>query len=361
MTQMIQANSSLWLSVGGLLLGGVFGAIVYRFNFCTMGALSDIANLGDWRRFRSWVLAVGIAVLGALILDLTGIVNLSGSMYLASRLNWFGNILGGLLFGFGMVMAGGCVSRNLARAGGGDLRSLLTLLVLGLAAYMTISGVFGPLRVMLESATAVALPLPTQSIGDLVAHTVGYSATAGRTIVAVTLSLAAFIYCFSEADFRNSPEPIIAGLGIGLLAIAGWAVTGLAFDEFAERPVAPISLTFVRPTGDTIEWLGRFTASPMPGFGVASVIGTIFGAAAVAIVSGRFRVATFSDARDTLRHLGGAMLMGIGGVLALGCSVGQGVTGLSTLALGSVLTVAGLVIGAQLGLRTLERWVLAQA
>ena len=361
MTETIQANPALWVSVGGLIIGGVFGAIVFRFNFCTMGALSDITNLGDWRRFRSWVLAVGIAVLGALILDLTGVARLSNSMYLAARLNWFGNILGGLLFGFGMVMAGGCVSRNLARAGGGDLRSLLTLLVLGLAAYMTIGGVFGPLRVMLEGATAVTLPLPTQSIGDLFAHSIGSSAMTGRIVIAGALGVAALVYCFSDDEFRRSPEPIVAGLAIGLLTTAGWALTGLAFDEFADRPVAPISLTFVRPTGDTIEWLGRFTANPMPGFGVASVIGTIFGAAAAAVLSGRFRVATFSDSRDTLRHLGGGLLMGIGGVLALGCTVGQGVTGLSTLALGSFLTVIGLVIGAQYGLRTLERWVLAEA
>lgn len=361
MLEMIQTNSAVWLLAGGLIIGGVFGAIVFRFNFCTMGALSDIANLGDWRRFRSWVLAVGIAILGAAILDVAGIVRLSGSMYLVPRLNWFGNIVGGLLFGFGMVMAGGCVSRNLARAGGGDLRSLLTLLVLGLSAYMTIGGVFGPLRVMLEGATAVTLPLPTQSIGDLFSHTVGSSATAGRIAVATMIGLAALVYCFSDSEFRHSPEPITAGLAIGLLTTAGWAVTGIAFDEFADLPAAPISLTFVRPTGDTIEWLGRFTANPMPGFGVATVIGTIFGAAAAAIASGRFRVATFSDPRDTLRHLGGAVLMGMGGVLALGCTVGQGVTGLSTLAVGSVLTVIGLIIGAQYGLRTLERWVLAEA
>jgi uncharacterized protein len=361
MIETIQANPALWLSVCGLLIGSVFGAIVFRFNFCTMGALSDITNLGDWRRFRSWVLAVGVAVLGALILDLSGIVRLSNSMYLAARLNWLGNIAGGLLFGFGMVMAGGCVSRNLARAGGGDLRSLLTLLVLGLAAYMTIGGVFGPFRVMLETATAITLPLPTQSIGDLLAHPFGASAATGRLVVGGALGLAALVYCFADDEFRNSPEPIIAGLAIGVLTTAGWAVTGLAFDEFADRPIAPVSLTFVRPTGDTIEWLGRFTANPMPGFGVATVIGTIFGAAAAALLSGRFRVATFSDARDTLRHLGGGLLMGIGGVLALGCTIGQGVTGLSTLALGSVLTVIGLIVGAHHGLRTLERWVLAEA
>lgn len=361
MRETIQANGAAWLSAGGLVIGFLFGALVYRFNFCTMGALSDIANLSDWRRFRSWVLAVGVAILGAMVLDFTGVVRLSNAMYLAPRLNWAGNIVGGLLFGFGMVLAGGCVSRNLARAGGGDLRSLLTLLVLGLSAYMAIGGVFGPLRTLFESATAVTLPLPSQSIGDLFAHTLGSSAVAGRLVVGSLLAAAALVYCFGNAEFRGSPEPIAAGLGIGLLTTAGWAVTGLAFDDFADKPITPSSLTFVRPTGDTLEWLGRFTAGPVPGFGVASVIGTLLGAGAVAVGMGRFRLSTFSDANDTLRHIGGAVLMGIGGVLALGCTIGQGVTGLSTLALGSGLTVASLIAGAFYGLRTLERWVLADA
>lgn len=361
MREAIQANGAMWLAAGGFLLGALFGALVLKTNFCTMGALSDIANLGDWRRMRSWVLAIAVALAGAQALDALGIVSLARSMYLAPALNWSGNIVGGLMFGFGMVMAGGCASRNLARAGAGDLRALITLIVLGLSAYMTIGGILGPARSLLERATASTLPLPTQSLGDAVAALAGAAPGAVRLALATTLALAAAVWCLSNADFRRSRPHVLAGIGIGLLVVAGWALTGLAFDEFADRPVTPVSLTYVRPTGDAIEWLARWTAAPIPGFGVASVLGALAGAAVTALASGRFHVATFSDAQDTLRNLGGAVLMGVGGVMALGCTVGQAITGLSTLAMGSILTFAAIVAGGVYGLRVLERWLLAEA
>ena len=148
---------------------------------------------------------------------------------------------------------------------------------------------------------------------------------------------------------------VASGLAVGLIVVAGWALTGLAFDDMATRPVPPISLTYVRPAGDALQWLTLFTAAPMPGFGTASVFGALIGACAASLAMGRFRIATFSDTGDTLRTLGGAALMGIGGVMALGCTVGQGITGVSTLALGSFLTFAAIVAGGFYGLRVLER------
>lgn len=356
----IQAQAPVWLAGGGLAIGAVFGALVYRTNFCTMGAISDIVNLDDWRRMRAWLLAAATALAGTQILEAAGIVELSRSMYLGATFNWLGNILGGLLFGFGMVLAGGCASRNLARVGGGDLRALLTLLVLGLFAYMTIGGLLGPVRSLLEQATAIALPAKTQSVADLIALPLNLDAR--RTAVALTaiIVLAVVAFCFKDQAFRSSPSHVVAGIGIGLCAVAGWALTGLAFDELADKPMVPVSLTYVRPTGDTIEWLQRFTAARMPGFGVASVLGTILGSFAAAKAMGRFRVTTFSDAADTRRCLAGAAMMGVGGVLALGCTMGQAITGVSTLALGSFLTFVAIVIGGFLGVRCLERWLLSE-
>ena len=179
--------------------------------------------------------------------------------------------------------------------------------------------------------------------------------------MALVLAAAALVYCLRSAAFRNSPVHVTSGLGVGLCVVAGWAVTGLAFDEMAARPAIPTSLTYVRPTGDAIEWLARYTASPWPSFGAASVFGALAGAFAAARAMGRFRIATFSDAGDTLRNLGGAALMGIGGVMALGCTVGQAITGVSTLALGSLLTFAAIVIGGRWGLIVLERQIAAGA
>jgi uncharacterized protein len=356
----IAHNGPLILALGGLAIGFVFGAVVFATNFCAMGSLSDIHNFGDWRRFRAWILAGATALVGAQLLQAGGIVALDKSMYLASaNINWAGHTLGGLIFGFGMVFTGGCPSRNLARAGAGDLRSLLTLVVLGLFAYMAIRGVLAPARAALEQATSFGLP--TQSLGVGLAKTAGLASATGSILVAALLAAAALVYCFGNKSFRASAVHIVSGLAIGLVVVAGWALTGLAYDDMATRPVPPISLTYVRPTGDALQWLVLFTAEPLPGFGAASVLGALLGAFAAAFAMGRFRITTFSDTADTLRNLAGAALMGLGGVMALGCTIGQGITGISTLALGSFLTFAAIVAGGFWGLRVLERQIMAAA
>ncbi len=355
----LSSHADATLALGGLLVGLAFGAIITRTNYCAMGALADIHNFGDTRRFRAWILAAATALAGTQLLAAAGIVDVAKSMYLAPSFNWVGNSVGGLLLGFGMVFAGGCPSRNLARAGGGDLRSLLTLVVLGIAAFMTIGGLLAPIRAAIESATAISIPrVPTQSIADLASLALPLAPRTMSAILAFAIVIGAAAYVFASAPFRNSRIHILSGLGVGLCVIAGWAVTGLAFDEMAARPVAPQSLSYVRPAGDALEWLQRFTAAPMPGFGVASVFGALIGALLVSLARGQFRLSTFSDPSDTLRSLGGAVLMGIGGVMALGCTVGQSLTGVSTLALGSFVTFAAIVVGGRWGLVALERLIM---
>ncbi|MFM2422493.1 MAG: hypothetical protein RL291_1023 [Pseudomonadota bacterium] len=351
---LLQANPGLWLGVGGGVLGFLFGALVAKTNFCTMGSLSDIANFGDYRRFRAWILAATIALIGTQALALSGAIPLTKTMYLAPNLNWLGHILGGLLFGFGMVYAGGCASRNLARVGQGDFRALVTLVVMGIFAYMSIGGIIGPARAALETATSIPLGGP-QGLGETIGRAAKLSTTTASLALTAIIALAGLAYTFGNAKFRSSAPHVLAGVGIGLIVTAGWALTGLAFDELADKPVSPISLTYVRPTADTLEWLQRYTAARVPGFGVTSVIGAILGAFAVALATKRFRLQTYSDLGDTKRNLLGAALMGIGGVLALGCTVGQAITGVSTLAIGSFLTFASIIAGGRLGLISLER------
>jgi uncharacterized protein len=351
-------NAPLSLALGGFLIGAAFGAIVFKTNYCAMGSLSDIHNFADYRRFRAWLLAAATALVGAQLLELAGIVALEKSMYLAPRLNWAGNALGGVVFGIGMVFAGGCPSRNLARAGAGDLRALITLLVLGLTAYMAIGGVFGPVRARLETATAVALGLESQGLDHLLSALLRAPVGAANVLATLALAGGAFAFCAMDKKFRASPVHILSGLAVGGCVVAGWALSGLAVDEFAARPMQPVSLTYIRPTGDALEWLQRFTAEPVPSFGVSSVFGALLGAAAAAAGMGRFRLIGFSDTGDMIRNLLGAGLMGIGGVLALGCTVGQAITGVSTLAFGSLLTFAAIVVGGFWGLRLLERTLL---
>jgi hypothetical protein len=351
------------LALGGLLVGLLYGSIAFRTNFCTMGAISDFMTFGDYRRFRAWLLAAGVAIAGAQALDYTGVVPLAKSMYLAPNVNWLGHILGGLVFGFGMMFAGGCPSRNLTRVGSGDLRALLTLVVLGIFAYMAIGGVLGPSRAWLEQATV--LPLAgsdrTQSIGDVFAAFTGLPTTTARLAIAMAVVAGILVLCFKDMRFRTSPAHILSGLGIGLCVVAGWAVTGMAFDELTDKPVQPVSLTYVRPAGDTLDWLQRFTALGLPGFGVASVFGAVAGAFLAALAMRRIHLVTFSGVADTLRSLFGAALMGVGGVMALGCTIGQGITGVSTLAIGSFLTFGAIVAGGMAGLKALERTLEAAA
>ena len=322
-------------------------------------ACSSWAPPAPWRRGRH---AAATALVGAQLLQAAGVVDLGKSMYLAGgSLNWAGHILGGLMFGFGMVFTGGCPSRNLARAGSGDLRSLLTLVVLGLFAYMAIGGLFGPARVALEQATSIALRDFDAKRRQHFVESRWPHPENRQPRPHGAARRRALLYCFGDGKFRASPCA-------NRLRPCGWphhrrrlGADGLAFDDMATKPVPPISLTYVRPTGDALQWLTLFTAEPVPGFGTASVFGALLGAFLAALAMGRFRITTFSDAGDTLRNLFGAVLMGVGGVMALGCTIGQSITGVSTLALGSFLTFAAIVAGGFWGLRVLERRILAGA
>ncbi len=351
-------SSPAGVSLGGFLIGCAFGALVYRTNFCIMGALSDIVNLGDRRRLSAWLLAIATAIVLVEMLRRAGVVPVERSMYLSPRLNWLGHILGGLIFGFGMVLSGGCPTRNLVRFGAGDLRALVVLIVIGIAGFVTIGGVIAPLRDGLEQWTLIDLKrweLQTQGLGEMLSRLANLPSATATTALALISGPAALVWALRDDGFRRSSSHILSGVGVGALVACGWALTGVAYDEFAATPLAPVSLTLIRPLGDTLDWLQRFTAAPLPGFGVASVLGTLAGATGMALRMGRFRVLGFADVGDLKRNLGGAALMGIGGAMALGCTIGQSVTGISTLAAGSVLTTAALVAGGLQGLKYMQR------
>jgi uncharacterized membrane protein YedE/YeeE len=362
MRELVVDDPGIYVSLIGLLIGTVFGYIVYVTNFCTMGSISDILNFGDYKRFRSWLLAAAVAIIGATYLQNFGISDINSAMYLTPNFNWLGNVVGGLLFGFGMVFAGGCVSRNLVRAGAGDLRSALVLVVTGIFGYMTIGGILGPIRLSAFDWSIVDLTdynLESQSAGSIISLFSGIDASSANLAAIVVIVAALIFYCFKDASFRKSIPHLVAGTGIGLCVVAGWMITGLAFDEFAEQAVPVASLTFVRPTGDTLEYLMRFTALGAPGFGVVSVAGALLGGFLGAFSKGRFNLTTFANAKDTVYNMFGAALMGIGGVLALGCTVGQALSGFSTMAVGSMITFVFIIIGGIAGVKYLERLIMA--
>lgn len=356
--EVVVESAAFYVGWGGLIIGIAFGYLVYATNFCTMGSISDIMSFGNYNRFRAWLLACAVAILGVAGIEALGVANMADSMYLAPNLTWLANIVGGLIFGFGMVFAGGCISRNLVRAGGGDLRSIVVLMITGIFAFMTIGGLIGPLRVAMFDPASIDLSasgMESQRISELVSAITGIPAETAGLLTVVVIAGALLIYCFKDADFRGSSRNIVAGVGIGACVVAGWFLTGLAADEFADVQVQLISLSYVRPTGDTLDYLMRYTALGPPGFGIVTTAGALIGGFFGAMSSGRMGLTSFADAQDSVRNMFGAALMGIGGVLALGCTVGQALTGFSTLAIGSAITFVAIVLGGIAGVKTIER------
>lgn len=345
------------LAFGGFVIGFAFGALLSATNYCVMGAISDWRLSGNMERLGGVAIAAATAIAGAQTLDASGVVDLSYSIYLGTHINWVGAIGGGLLFGFGMVYAGGCPSRALVRLGNGDIRGLIVLAVLAIAAYAAISGVLAGLRVALEATTAINVKPAgalTQSLADIFALA-GLSTAPARTFAIAMVLVPLLAFAGHTAEIFSHPRQLLAGIGVGLLSVAGWLLTGLASDDFATNPLKPASLSFIRPVADAIDWVERSTALGLPGFGAATVFGVIAGAFLSSAMSGQIRITAFADAGDLKRHLTGALAMGLGGVLALGCSIGQGVTGISTLSVQSIIACASIIAGAVLGLGRLER------
>ena len=350
------------VAIAGFIAGLVFGATAQRTNFCTMGALSDIVFMEDYRRMRAWLLAIAVAIIGTQALHAAGLIDIYQSIYLGNTLSWFGALSGGLLFGFGMVLAGGCGNKTLVRIGGGNLKSLIVFLVMGIVAYMTLRGLTGLLRVEIEDLTSVDLSrygLGSQGLADLGAAGLGVGRESLRWVLCVVMGGGLLFFCFKDAGFRRSPANVSSGLIIGVLICSGWWITGvLGYDDFEPTPLT--SFTFVAPSGESIQYLMIFTGATI-NFGIAAVAGVIAGSFVAAMTGGTFHLESFADTRDVLRNLGGAALMGFGGVVAMGCTIGQGITGISTLSAGSLIALLGIVAGGLLGFKYLEEESLTAA
>jgi uncharacterized protein len=348
----LQHTTALWAFV----LSFVFGAVTQRSNYCTMGAISDVANFGDWTRARMAIASVGVAIVGVALLKFTGTVDIAKSFYVAPKLIWLSHLVGGVCFGFGMTLAGGCGSKTLLRVGSGSLRALVTMLVMAVFAWFTLRGVLGVFRVATFDAVAVTLP-STQDLPSLLGW-VGQPALIFATMIGAAL----IVFAFLGKEFRADRWNWIAGIVVGLMVIAGWYVSGhIGF--IAEHPETleaawvstnsgrPESLTFTAPPAYLLELLGFWSdKSKFVTFGIASVLGVIAGSGLMSLVTKTFHWESFANTEDLANHLVGAALMGFGGVLAMGCTVGQGLSGMSTLALGSIITVAAIVTGCRAAL-----------
>jgi uncharacterized membrane protein YedE/YeeE len=348
----------LWLAFA---LGAVFGAVGNRTHFCTMGAVSDIVNIGSWDRMRMWLLAIAVAILGSAVLHASGQIDLGKSIYRTPNFLWLSSLVGGLCFGIGMVLASGCGGKTLIRIGGGNLKSVIVFVVLAIFASMTMRGVLGVFRVnVLEKAT-IHLP-GGQDLPALLSASTGMVSSMALMICALLIGGGLLVFVFARRDFLSF-DNLLGGIATGLLVVGGWYVSGhlgyLAEDPntLQEAFVATNSgrmesLTFVAPQAYTLDLLMLWSDSSRKlSFGIASALGVIAGSMIYALASGSFRWEGFRDVEDTANHLVGAALMGFGGVVAMGCTIGQGLTGFSTLAAGSILAFAAFIGGAVLALK----------
>ena len=343
----------LWAA---LALGIAFGAIAQRTHFCTMGALADIVNMGDWQRLRMWVLAIGVAMLGFNAMVGAGMVKASNSIYAGPALLWLSQVVGGLMFGFGMVLASGCGSKTLVRIGGGNLKSLVVFVVLGVSAFATLKGITAVARV--ATLDTVALTLATgQDLPSLLAAATGTSKPLLALLLGGSIGGGLVAWSLVRAEGR-APNNLLAGVGVGAIITAVWWVSG-RLGHLAEDPntlqeafVATNSqrmesLSFVAPVAYTLDWLMFFSdKSKVLTTGIVAVVGVVAGSAVSALSQGSFRWEGFGRTEDVANHLIGGALMGVGGVTAMGCTIGQGLSGLSTLSLTSFVAVTAIIFGA---------------
>ncbi|MDO8905019.1 YeeE/YedE family protein [Hydrogenophaga sp.] len=353
-------NPSMLVVWGGFVLAFIFGAVANKTNFCTMGAISDVVNMEHWGRMRMWLLTIAVAVIGANLLYYFGLIDLSKSVYQRPVLPWLSLLLGGALFGVGMTIAAGCANKNLVRVGGGSLRSVVVLTVLAISAYMTLKGLFGQWRASFLDPVSVDLSkwgFSDQGLPQVLSRLTGLPDKTALLITMSVVGLALLAFVFKDKRFRSNPSHVFGALVLGLLVVAAWYLTGhLGYGEdpetletvyFATNTRTLESLSFVAPVAFNLEMLMLWTDKSLRmTFGIASAIGVVLGSFVYAISTRQFRWEGFASMEDLRTQLIGAVLMGFGGVTAMGCTIGQGLSGVSTLAIGSFLALTGIVGGA---------------
>ena len=372
----------LW---GAFALAVVLGVVANKTNFCTMGAVSDMVNMQDYSRLRAWLLAIAVAMIGVSVLEYLAMVNVSSTFppYRASQFIFGENLIGGFLFGIGMTFASGCGNKTLIRIGGGNIKSIFVFAIIGVIAYYMLNPLPGTDQTLFSlffydwiRPISITLESP-QDLGAIIG---GEEPATARLVAGLFVAAALLVFIFKAVDFRSDKDNLMAGIVIGAVIIGGWYLSSnvnidneeeydeiYTLGEFYQswdmilddeegkpaqgRPLSSQSYTFINPIGQTYGYVKSGFDSTTITFGFVSVLGVIFGSFLWSLISRSFRIEWFHDKKDFFMHAIGAVLMGFGGTLALGCTIGQGITGVSTLALGSILTLIAIIFGSALTMK----------
>lgn len=347
------------------ILGFILGYVVNKTNFCTMGAVSDLVNIGDTSRLKAWLLAITTAIVGVTSLEYLGIVDVSESRipYRNSVLFWPRYIIGGIMFGIGMTLASGCGNKILIRIGGGNLKSIFVLLIAGLMALlMTRTDFYGLIFHSWMSPISpdlAKLGIPDQSVQTIFSSLTNIDAGNILITIFIPLLICVFLlkYIFSSYTSLSS-DNILSGVVVGLVVTFAWLISGgdlgqawIENNDFLDTPYPSVgvqSFTFINPMGEVLIYTSSVFDNFYLTFGVTALISTIVGSFVYSLISNNLRIEWFANKHDFFRHFIGAVLIGIGGVLSLGCTIGQGVSGVSTLAIGSIITLLSIIFGASL-------------
>lgn len=337
------ALAALVGAFGGVLLG--LAARLGRF--CTLGAIEDALYGGSLVRVRMWALALGLSIIGVFLADATGLVALDRTIHATRVWNPLASVVGGLLFGYGMAISGNCGYGALARLGGGDMRSFVIVVIMGITAYAAINGPLAPLRIWAFPTVPVEPDTASLGLGHLAETWLGLP----RLVVALLIGGGMAVWAVMDRDVRTSPGALIWPVAVAAAIVSGWlGTTWIATEGFT--PIQIESHTFTAPVGETMLFLMTSSGGGL-GFAVGSVGGVLAGAIVGSLIRGHFRWEACDDARELRRQIAGGALMGVGAVIAVGCSVGQGLSAFATLACSGPVVLAAICIGAAAGLRHL--------
>ena len=354
--------------IWGFLLAFIFGAAANKTNFCTMGAVSDWINIGDKNRLRAWVLAMATAVLGVGMLEFLELIDLglitsnetSNPPYRTANFVWLRHLIGGLIFGIGMTLSSGCGNKTLVRIGEGNMKSVLVFIIMAIMASVMIFTSYDYI-IFLQWMMPLSIDFSDYNVsGQDIGHIIsGFSNSESPAVYQLASSLIVgfglLIWTMKSANFRSSFELIIVGLVIGALIVTAWYITAGSMgqllleevDFMDDRPyaVGAQSLSFIAPSAHSLQYIYQSFSPQFLSFGVVTIGGVISGSFIYTLVFSKIRLEWFASWPDFFQHVIGAIFMGVGGVLAMGCTIGQGISGVATLALGSIVTVIAIIFG----------------